>query len=150
VKVADFLDVPPDEVCPPELRKAHAGLDRIAFRQVNAERLFARDEMQRLTLPSPDEAIERRDLYEVHLKPALAKLTCREREIIKLRYGLDGREPMTLDEVAKVFKVTRERVRAKQCSGEAKLRAALAGNAFDFELLKPDEEVSPAGAPDKK
>ena len=35
----------------------------------------------------------------------------REREIIKLRYGLDGGYSYTLEEVGRIFKVTRERVR---------------------------------------
>jgi RNA polymerase primary sigma factor len=49
-------------------------------------------------------------------------LTPREAEIINLRYGLDGQEPRTLDEVGKKFKVTRERVRQIQEIALNKLR----------------------------
>ena len=41
----------------------------------------------------------------------LATLPHRERKVIELRYGLGGEEPMTLEEVGRVFGITRERVR---------------------------------------
>ena len=41
----------------------------------------------------------------------LKELTYREREMLKLRYGIDGRSSYTLEEVVAVFKVTRERIR---------------------------------------
>jgi len=49
-------------------------------------------------------------------------LTPREAEIIAMRFGLDGQEPRTLDEVGKKFKVTRERVRQIQEIALNKLR----------------------------
>ncbi|MFO0822423.1 MAG: sigma factor-like helix-turn-helix DNA-binding protein [Gemmataceae bacterium] len=39
----------------------------------------------------------------------MLKTTYREREIIKLRYGLGGGYTYTLEEVGRIFKVTRER-----------------------------------------
>ncbi|HEY4348867.1 MAG TPA: RNA polymerase sigma factor RpoD [Gaiellaceae bacterium] len=42
---------------------------------------------------------------------ALASLPDRERRVIELRYGLDGSQPCTLEEVGKTFGVTRERIR---------------------------------------
>ena len=42
---------------------------------------------------------------------ALASLPERERRVIELRYGLDGSQPCTLEEVGKAFGVTRERIR---------------------------------------
>ncbi len=49
-------------------------------------------------------------------------LTPREAEIVTLRYGLDGREPRTLEVVGKKFNVTRERVRQIQEIALNKLR----------------------------
>ncbi len=49
-------------------------------------------------------------------------LSPREAEIVTLRYGLDGREPRTLEVVGKKFKVTRERVRQIQEIALNKLR----------------------------
>jgi RNA polymerase primary sigma factor len=51
-------------------------------------------------------AITKTVVYE-----ALDGLSYRERRVIELRYGLDGRHPSTLDEVGRRFNVTRERIR---------------------------------------
>jgi RNA polymerase primary sigma factor len=45
------------------------------------------------------------------LRAALENLSYRERRIIELRYGLWGAQPRRLDEVSKIFQLTRERVR---------------------------------------
>jgi RNA polymerase primary sigma factor len=45
------------------------------------------------------------------LQDALENLSYRERRIVELRYGLDGESPRTLDQVGKVFNLTRERTR---------------------------------------
>jgi RNA polymerase primary sigma factor len=45
------------------------------------------------------------------LTHSLAVLTFRERRVLELRYGLDGKPPATLDEIGKIFAVTRERIR---------------------------------------
>ena len=45
------------------------------------------------------------------LREVLMSLSFRERRVLELRYGLDDGRPRTLDEVARVFKVTRERIR---------------------------------------
>jgi RNA polymerase primary sigma factor len=42
---------------------------------------------------------------------ALSALPDRERRVIELRYGLDGAQPRTLEEVGQAFGVTRERIR---------------------------------------
>ena len=42
---------------------------------------------------------------------ALSALPERERQVIELRYGLTGLEPLTLEEVGNTFGVTRERIR---------------------------------------
>jgi RNA polymerase primary sigma factor len=53
---------------------------------------------------------------------ALDELTQREKDVILLRYGLDGDEPRTLEEVGRALEVTRERVRQIEASAVAKLR----------------------------
>jgi RNA polymerase primary sigma factor len=45
------------------------------------------------------------------VRKALAALPERERQVIELRYGLTGMEPLTLEEVGNTFGVTRERIR---------------------------------------
>jgi len=55
------------------------------------------------------------------LTQSLATLSFRERRVLELRYGLDGQAPATLDEVGKVFGVTRERIRQIEKSSLRKL-----------------------------
>lgn len=54
-------------------------------------------------------------LISCNLKP-------RERDILILRYGLDGKEPMTLVEIGKIYNLTRERVRQIESNALKKIR----------------------------
>jgi len=56
----------------------------------------------------------------------LSELDERERVILGLRFGLDGKPPRTLDEISQMINRTRERVRQLQNQALAKLRAKLA------------------------
>jgi len=64
-------------------------------------------------LPLPDEAVEV-TLRKETLKKILGSLSPRERQVLELRYGLDGQHPRTLDEVGRMLNVTRERIRQIQ------------------------------------
>jgi RNA polymerase primary sigma factor len=50
-------------------------------------------------------------LQKESLHRVLGMLSARQRQIIELRYGLNGDEPRTLDEIGRIFSVTRERIR---------------------------------------
>ncbi|HVE42674.1 MAG TPA: sigma-70 family RNA polymerase sigma factor [Planctomycetota bacterium] len=52
-----------------------------------------------------------RQMLRDRIDACLHSLSFREREVIRLRYGLAGGFPYTLEEVGKIFKVTRERIR---------------------------------------
>ena len=56
----------------------------------------------------------------------LATLNDNEKEIIALRFGLDDRDPQTLDTIGRQFGVTRERIRQIESKSLGKLRALLA------------------------
>jgi len=62
------------------------------------------------------------EMLKEKLEEVLNTLTYREREIIKLRYGLGDGYTYTLVEVGKIFKVTRERVRQIQAKAIQKLQ----------------------------
>ncbi len=61
-------------------------------------------------------------LLHTHLDAVLDNLGERERQVVRLRYGLTDGEPHTLEEVGQVFGVTRERVRQIEAKTLAKLR----------------------------
>ncbi len=54
----------------------------------------------------------------------LKSLTTREREIIRLRYGLGGGYSYTLEETGRIFKVTRERIRQIEAKAMRKLQTS--------------------------
>jgi len=56
------------------------------------------------------------------LEKTLNELPERESRILKLRFGLKDKEPKTLEEVGKIFNLTRERIRQIEASALAKLK----------------------------
>ncbi len=84
-----------------------------------------------VTAQLPDEAAEV-TLRREALRSILGSLSQRERAVLELRYGLNGQQPQTLDEVGRAFNVTRERIRQIEHQSLKKLRAlAEAGNVRD-------------------
>ncbi len=70
---------------------------------------------------SPNEVLSKNFLSE-DLEKMLETLTTRERDVLRLRYGLDNGQTKTLEEIAKIFKVTRERIRQLEGKALRKLR----------------------------
>ncbi|MDP4189015.1 MAG: RNA polymerase sigma factor RpoD/SigA [Bacteroidota bacterium] len=60
--------------------------------------------------PSPDRGLLN-DSLRKEIERALSTLTYREANIIRFFYGLNGKHPLTLEEIAEKFNLTRERVR---------------------------------------
>jgi RNA polymerase primary sigma factor len=73
-------------------------------------------------MPLPDEEAEI-SMRKETLGKILGTLSSRERQVLELRYGLDGQHPRTLDEVGRTFNVTRERIRQIENQSLKKLRA---------------------------
>ncbi len=86
------------------------------------------DESQLGDFVADDEVAEPFEEASEHLqregvRRALDALPERERQVIELRYGLSGLEPLTLEEVGRTFGVTRERIRQIETNTLKKLRA---------------------------
>lgn len=60
--------------------------------------------------PNPDRNLLH-DSLKVEIQRALETLTPRERDVIRLYFGLDDQQPLTLEEIGETFDLTRERVR---------------------------------------
>ena len=78
---------------------------------------FIKDEKTK----NPEEAACDMKLKE-DLQEVLLTLTERERQVVVLRYGLAGNEGHTLEEVGKIFNLTRERIRQIEMQAIRKLR----------------------------
>ena len=70
---------------------------------------------------APADAAARRMLVQA-VDEALDELNDREKEVVRLRFGLDDGQARTLEEVGKEFGVTRERIRQIESKTLAKLR----------------------------
>src|SRR3990172_232096 len=71
--------------------------------------------------PSPIEAASR-ELLKENIEEVLSSLTDREAKVLRMRFGLDGKNPMTLEEVGREFGVTRERIRQIEAKALRKLK----------------------------
>ena len=119
-EIARDLDMTPDEV---------AQIRRSAQTPVSLEKPVGDDDESEFghfladdSTPLPDELAETA-LQREALRSILGALSERERMVLELRYGLDGQQPRTLDEVGRAFNVTRERIRQIEHQGLKKLRA---------------------------
>ncbi len=70
---------------------------------------------------NPGQTVDEHLLRE-RIAEVLKSLAPREREVIELRFGLRDGQPRTLDEVARVYGITRERIRQIEARGLLKLR----------------------------
>jgi RNA polymerase nonessential primary-like sigma factor len=61
-------------------------------------------------------------LMRAQLGHVLDSLEAREAAVVRMRYGLDGGQPKTLDEIGRAFKLSRERIRQIERETMAKLR----------------------------
>jgi RNA polymerase primary sigma factor len=127
VEIASDVDLPLDEVeqilrtsqAPVSLEKPVGDEEESEFGH------FLTDE----NAPLPDEAADT-TLRQELLRNILGTLSHRERRVLELRYGLDGEQPRTLDEVGRAFNVTRERIRQIENQSLKKLRALAATDSL--------------------
>jgi len=129
--IADALHVPVESVLPEEM-VGWQGKTKFAYtEEVPIKKLL--DYENRTTthylLESPDVAIEKSDDL-ARLKLLIKTLSYREREIIKLRYGLDGEFSYTLEEVGRIFGVTREVIRQVEARAIRKLEMRAGSPSF--------------------
>jgi RNA polymerase primary sigma factor len=73
---------------------------------------------------NPGKAVDQHLLRD-RIAEVLRSLTPREREVIELRFGLRDGQPKTLEEVARAYGITRERIRQIEARGLLKLRQPL-------------------------
>jgi RNA polymerase sigma factor (sigma-70 family) len=106
-------------------------IDRPLSKSQAEEALSRREAQSRLAGPSPFAVAASGELREA-VRKALKSLSHREREIVKLRYGLGDGHSYTLKEVGQMFKVSAERIRGIEAKAIRKLQqrsAALVGHA---------------------
>lgn len=83
---------------------------------------------------APYESIETSDLLH-HLSTWIKGLNDKQRKVLEMRFGLNGEDISTLEEVGEAIGVTRERVRQIQLDALAKLRLLMEAEGLSSEML---------------
>jgi RNA polymerase primary sigma factor len=109
------------------------------------------DLIEDATAVDPAASANRGSLREA-IDKVLGMLTFREREIVKLRFGIGIGYTYTLEDVGRIFKITRERVRQIEAKALLKLQhpmrsRKLAGFVDELLARAPGPEPVPAAAP---
>lgn len=133
--VAQLLDRPIEDV------KRMLGLNE---RITSVDSPLDRDSDRTLIDTIPDEQnrdparLLQDDDMQRHIDAWLAQLNDKQRAVVERRYGLDGREAATLEEVGNEIGVTRERVRQIQIEALRRLRHILEREGFSVDALFAD------------
>jgi RNA polymerase primary sigma factor len=118
-ELAEDMDLNPEELRKTlKISQPHASLEApLTPGEDNKLSDYLADECH----PSPDHGTYESALTET-IKESLATLKDREAKILKLYYGLEGKEPMTLEEIGSILGITRERVRQIKEKAISRLR----------------------------
>ncbi|AAC07417.1 RNA polymerase sigma factor RpoD [Aquifex aeolicus] len=131
-EIAEYLDIPVEKV--KKVMKFSQEPISLETPIGDDDDTFLKDFIEDKSIPNPEEQVTRKLLRE-QLQKVLSTLSEKEREILMYRYGLvDGTE-YTLEQVGKMFNVTRERIRQIENKALRKLRhPARAKYLKDFEF----------------
>lgn len=131
-EVAKYLDMPVDKVR--KVMKFSQEPISLETPIGDDEDTFLKDFIEDKSIPNPEEVVTRKLLRE-QLEKVLQTLSEKEREILMYRYGLVDETEYTLEQVGKMFNVTRERIRQIENKALRKLRhPSRAKYLKDFEL----------------
>lgn len=118
-EIGEELDMPADKVR--EIFKISQEVTSLDTKVGEDEDSSLGDFVADETTPTPVDAASKQ-LLKDHLDEVLATLTDREAKVLTLRFGLDGGQSRTLEEVGRVFGVTRERIRQIEAKALRKLK----------------------------
>jgi len=118
-EVGEELEIEPDRVR--EILKISQKTTSLETPIGDEEDSFLGDFIADETQASPYE-LTSRQLMQENVREVIASLSDREAKVLKMRFGLDGQKPMTLEEVGREFGVTRERIRQIESKALRKLR----------------------------
>lgn len=121
-EIAKELDMEPEKIdYVMRIKQDIASLDASIGREGDDEDSVLGDFVEDEERDSPEESAANQILKE-QLSEIISTLTDREQKIIRLRFGIGGGRPHTLEEVGAEFDVTRERIRQIEAKALSKLR----------------------------
>lgn len=121
-ELAEALDMDSDKVdYVMKIKQDIASLDATVGKEGDDEDSVLGDFVEDEERESPEDAAANRILKE-QLATIIATLPDREQKIVKMRFGIGGERPHTLEEVGEEFSVTRERIRQIEAKALSRLR----------------------------
>jgi RNA polymerase primary sigma factor len=93
----------------------------------------------------PSERLDQSSL-EGRIDEILGNLDVRERQVLRMRYGLQGQQPLSLSDIGKVLRVSKERIRQIEEDAMSKLRQPQHAAKFAQFFLEPPERLMTAAA----
>src|ERR1700688_3071655 len=131
-EIAEGMDISQEEVAKTlSISQAHLSLDAPLTPGEDNKLL---DYLADTQNPGPDDEIFEHALTE-SIEEVLGTLKDREARILRLYFGLDGQEPMTLEEIGSLLGITRERVRQIKEKALARLRHVSRARALESFLF---------------
>lgn len=118
-EIAQEMDLPAGRVR--EILKIAQDTTSLATPIGDEEDSFLGDFIEDTSQPQPYDQASKQLLKE-NIEEVLGTLSDREARVLKMRFGLEGSRPMTLEEVGKEFGVTRERIRQIEAKALRKLK----------------------------
>jgi RNA polymerase primary sigma factor len=109
-ELADFLECSPEDVRQSLSNSGrHVSMDAsLVEGDESSSSMY--DLLSNDSMPNPDSDLETESLKK-DIERSLRTLTSRECDVVQMYYGLNGRYPLTLEEIGEKFDLTRERVR---------------------------------------
>jgi RNA polymerase primary sigma factor len=118
-EIAERIDLPVDKVNKIlRIAKEPISLETPIGEEENA---FLEDFIEDKKMLPPEEAVIRMDLAQ-QTRQVLSILTPREEKVLRMRFGIGERADHTLEEVGKIFSVTRERIRQIEAKALRKIK----------------------------
>ncbi len=135
-EISDYLDMPIEKVKQAlSAAREPISIDKpIGKEQDSFIGDFIVDDMQKTPFEFAREALLKEKIEEV-----LSTLTPRERKVIEYRFGLNDQQPKTLEEVGRIFNVTRERIRQIEAKALKKLKQPNRAGKLRMFIESPDK-----------
>jgi RNA polymerase primary sigma factor len=118
-EIAKEVDLPEEKVN--DIYRISQNTTSLAAPVGDEDDSFLGDFIEDVTSPSPYEETSK-ELLKESISEVLHTLDEREAKVLELRFGLSGQPPKTLEEVGKIFGVTRERIRQIEAKALRRLR----------------------------
>jgi RNA polymerase sigma factor (sigma-70 family) len=138
-RISMSLGIPVDHILPPKM--AGSSIDSTIVKNIDVDpgKMIESETVKRLMLPSPEDVLEEEEMRE-EIRKVVSKLNFQQRNVLTLRYGLDGKGTHSVTEAAEKMNVTVERARQVELAAIRKLRYLVKGTDLEIDFIEEEGE----------